>query len=742
MGCFELSGLFPKGHSDKRFEERNNASSSGECSTKGGTGTNSGTNSGSYGPNSGVNSGSYAHNSGTNSNTNSGSYFASDPSINVEVVVDPAVATDGVVIDAPGTKLSQSGSLRKPNDLRDFTYQELRYATKNFDRKNLLGEGGFGQVFKGTIKQKQRFGGGEEKVDVAVKQLNSRSQQGHKEWLAEVHFLGLVDCAFLVKLIGYCATDDDERGLQRLLVYEFMPNKGLDDHLFRQGPNCLSWASRVKIVLGAARGLAYLHEELEIQIIFRDFKTSNVLLDEDFNPKLSDFGLARQGPQDGDSHVSTAVVGTAGYAAPEYIQTGHLTVKSDVWSFGIVMLEVLTGRKVMDRNRPKNEQRLVEWAKPYINDHHKIFQIVDPLLKGRYPARPAQKFAQLAYQCLSKFPKHRPKMSDIVEKLKIVQEKTYQWENPSSHSPTSLSLSGEISRSSKDSPRGLTLGSLPTVRSGKASKYSPSVRNSGDDSRQIPNLSLEGSSHGSSHLTKRVSTPGTEPKPVESTAEKPVLVATAVEEPNPLIVSAGKPELVAPVLEEPKPVEPKSVDSTEKPELVATVVEEPKSMDTIAEKPKPTDFTVEKAEPLNLSAEKPELLGTAESPEPVDISAEILNPVDTPAEKPDLVKTFVEEPKILESVVAEPKLVETVVEEPKLVDTPKPMDTVAEELKLGNTVVEEPKTVDLSKENSPSEVVKRRSWGSDRLSRMSRESGRFTWIPKLSFSTSSNRSTS
>jgi hypothetical protein len=369
------------------------------------------------------------------------------------------------------------------------------------------------------------------------------------------------------------------------------------------------------------------------------------------------------------------VVGTAGYAAPEYIQTGHLTVKSDVWSFGIVMLEVLTGRKVMDRNRPKNEQRLVEWAKPYINDHHKIFQIVDPFLKGRYPARPAQKFAQLAYQCLSKFPKSRPKMSDVVEKLKIVQEKTYQWESPSAHSPSSLSLPGEISRSTKDSPRGLTLGSLPIVRSGKASNYSPNIGHSADDSRQIPNLSLRGSSHGLSRSTKSVSMSGAEPKPVDSSAEKPELVPIVVEEPkpvdpNPVVSSAEKPELVVTLLEEPKPVDPNPVDanpvysSSEKPELVATVVKEPKSMDT-----KLMDSIVEKAESVDSSAEKP-------------------------------------------------KLVETVEEEPKPI----------------YTVVEEPKLVSILMENSSSEVVKRRSWGSDRLARMSRESGRFTWIPKLSFS--------
>ena len=404
------------------------------------------------------------------------------------------------------------------------------------------------------------------------------------------------------------------------------------------------------------------------------------------------------------------VVGTAGYAAPEYIQTGHLTVKSDVWSFGIVMLEVLTGRKVMDRNRPKNEQRLVEWAKPYTNDHHKIFQIVDPILNGRYPARPAQKFAQLAYQCLSKFPKHRPKMSDVVEKLKIVQDKTHQWESPSSHSPTSLNVSGEFPKS-RDSPRGPAIGSLPSARSGKASKHSPSVRNNADVPRQqIPSLSLECSCQASSPST----TSGAEPKPVDSPVEKPQPVATVAEEPmpverTPVVSSAEKPEPVATVLEQPKSMDPTPVDSSlEAPELVVSVVEEPKHMVTISEK----------TEPLDTSAEKPELLDSpAENPKPLDVC---LQPVDTPAEKPKLVETVVEEPKV--------------VEDPKLVDElPNAMDAVAED-----SGMEEQK-----RENSSLESVKRRShWGSDRLSRMSRESGRFTWIPKLSFSTSSTRSTS
>ncbi|KAJ7531549.1 hypothetical protein O6H91_14G048600 [Diphasiastrum complanatum] len=318
---------------------------------------------------------------------------------------------------SPGPNLLQSTSQR-PHDLRVFTYAELKAATKNFFRGNFLGEGGFGCVYKGSIKHRKPDEG-EVRMEVAVKQLNRKGLQGHKEWLAEVNFLGLVNHPNLVKLVGYCA-EDDERGMQRLLVYEYMPNKSLEECLFYSFQPILSWSSRLHVALGSARGLAYLHEEMDFQIIFRDLKASNILLDNDFNPKLSDFGLARQGPAANDNHVTTVVVGTVGYAAPEYIQTGHLTSKSDVWSFGILLLELLTGRRAVDRNRPKCEQRLLAWVKPLIGDSKRFYQIVDTRLEGQYPLKAAQKMAFLASQCFQRNPRSRPKMSDVVEMLKHI----------------------------------------------------------------------------------------------------------------------------------------------------------------------------------------------------------------------------------------------------------------------------------------------------------------------------------
>ncbi|XP_050370948.1 serine/threonine-protein kinase PCRK1 [Argentina anserina] len=311
-------------------------------------------------------------------------------------------------------------SQRRANDLRVFAFSELKSASRGFSRALLIGEGGFGCVYRGIVNDDGA------KLDVAIKQLNRNGFQGHKEWINEVNFLGVVKHPNLVRLVGYCA-EDDERGIQRLLVYELMHNRSLEDHLLVRCPSPLPWRTRLTIAQDAARGLAYLHEEMDFQLIFRDFKPSNVLLDEDFNAKLSDFGLARQGPLEGMTHVSTAVVGTVGYAAPEYVQTGKLTAKSDVWSFGVVLYELITGRRAMERNLPRNEQKLLEWVRPYASDSKKFHLIVDPRLEGQYCIKSAQKLASLANKCLSKQPKSRPKMSDVVVILgTIINEQTSQ----------------------------------------------------------------------------------------------------------------------------------------------------------------------------------------------------------------------------------------------------------------------------------------------------------------------------
>ncbi|XP_066390625.1 probable serine/threonine-protein kinase PBL19 isoform X1 [Miscanthus floridulus] len=303
---------------------------------------------------------------------------------------------------------------RGHGQLQVFDYEELQGATAEFSRAQKLGEGGFGSVYKGFIRAADGKG---DRVPVAVKKLNQRGMQGHKQWLAEVQFLGVLEHPNLVKLLGYCAVDS-ERGAQRLLVYEFMPNKSLEDHLFRRANPPLSWNRRLQVILGAAEGLAYLHEGVEVQVIYRDFKTSNILLDKDFRAKLSDFGLAREGPTGANTHVSTAVVGTQGYAAPEYIDSGHLTAKSDVWSFGVVLYEILTGRRSLDRNKPAGEQKLLEWVVQFPPDSRNFRVIMDPRLLGEYSVKAAREIAKLADSCLLKNAKERPTMSEVVEVLR------------------------------------------------------------------------------------------------------------------------------------------------------------------------------------------------------------------------------------------------------------------------------------------------------------------------------------
>ncbi|KAL9326774.1 hypothetical protein ACSQ67_007419 [Phaseolus vulgaris] len=315
----------------------------------------------------------------------------------------------------------------KENSFRVFTLQELRDATQGFNRTLKIGEGGSGVCIKDPSDppmdrvihfQKNLMLWDPKLIVHNSLQLGAVSTRivGHKEWLAEVQFLGIVNHPNLVKLLGYCSVDG-ERGIQRLLVYEFMPNGSLEDHLFNKSLPCMPWKTRLEIMLGAAQGLAYLHQGLEIQVIYRDFKSSNVLLDADFHPKLSDFGLAREGPQGDQTHVSTAVVGTQGYAAPEYIETGHLKVQSDMWSFGVVLYEILTGRRSLERNRPSAEQKLLDWVKQYPADTSRFGVIMDPRLRNQYSPQGARKIAKLADSCLKKNPEDRPSMSQIVEAL-------------------------------------------------------------------------------------------------------------------------------------------------------------------------------------------------------------------------------------------------------------------------------------------------------------------------------------
>ncbi|KAG6491539.1 hypothetical protein ZIOFF_046471 [Zingiber officinale] len=297
--------------------------------------------------------------------------------------------------------------------------------------QNILGEGGFGRVYKGVVEEKtlnpSKSGTG---MVVAVKKLNPESMQGLEEWQSEVNFLGRLSHPNLVKLMGYCSEDKE-----LLLVYEYLSRGSLENHLFRRGATfeSLSWNTRLKIAIGAARGLAFLHSSKR-QVIYRDFKASNILLDVNYNAKLSDFGLAKYGPMGGDSHVTTRVMGTNGYAAPEYVATGHLYVKSDVYGFGVVLLEMLTGQRALDSNRPSGQHKLVDWAMPMLGDRRKLARLMDPRLEGQYSSKGAYQATQLTVNCLAGEPKSRPSMKQVVETLENIEAMKTRSRNVSSRS--------------------------------------------------------------------------------------------------------------------------------------------------------------------------------------------------------------------------------------------------------------------------------------------------------------------
>ncbi|KAL0305912.1 UNVERIFIED_CONTAM: putative serine/threonine-protein kinase PBL23 [Sesamum radiatum] len=283
------------------------------------------------------------------------------------------------------------GNMGAPAEV--YTFRELASATENFSLKLLLGEGGFGRVYKGCLKTTNQV--------VAVKQLDGNGIQGNREFLAEVLTLSMVHHPNLVKLIGYCAD-----GRQRILVYEYMENGSLEDHLLEKKP--LDWYTRMNIAKGVAQGLEYLHDTANPPVMYRDFKPSNILLDEKFNAKLSDFGLAKLGPTGREDQVSTMVMN--GYCAPEYERTGQLTTRSDVYSFGVVFLEIITGRRAIDNSRSPEEENLVAWAKPLFKDRKNFKLMADPMLEGNYPVKGLYQAIAVAAMCLQDEASTRPSL--------------------------------------------------------------------------------------------------------------------------------------------------------------------------------------------------------------------------------------------------------------------------------------------------------------------------------------------
>lgn len=293
-----------------------------------------------------------------------------------------------------------SGNLRT---ISYFDFRTLRRATKNFHPRNLLGSGGFGPVYQGKLADGRL---------IAVKTLSlDKSQQGEKEFLAEVRMITSIQHKNLVRLLG-CCTD----GPQRILVYEYMKNRSLDLIIYGKSEQFLNWSTRFQIILGVARGLQYLHEDSHLRIVHRDIKASNILLDEKFQPRIGDFGLARFFPED-QAYLSTQFAGTLGYTAPEYAIRGELSEKADIYSFGVLVLEIISCRKNTDLTLPSEMQYLPEYAwKLY--EKSMLMEIVDPKLSEHdIKEKDVMQAFHVALLCLQPHADLRPAMSEIVAML-------------------------------------------------------------------------------------------------------------------------------------------------------------------------------------------------------------------------------------------------------------------------------------------------------------------------------------
>ncbi|KAK4778045.1 hypothetical protein SAY87_018232 [Trapa incisa] len=292
------------------------------------------------------------------------------------------------------------GTLKIMNKNRTFTSVEVSAITNNF--KVILGEGGFGNVYLGTLKEGTR---------VAVKVLSPSSRQGYKEFRAEAQLLMMVHHKNLVSLVGYC---DEVENL--CLIYEFMSNGDLRQHLAEHSTDALSWIMRLQVGTDAALGLEYLHNGCTPPIVHRDLKTTNILLNDKMQAKISDFGLSRAFATDMDSHISTRPAGTPGYLDPEFHMTGNLNTKSDVYSFGVIMLELITGRPAIIRDT-RGSTHIVHWVNPFIG-RGDIQSILDPRIWGQFDINSAWKFVEIALQCVRSTATQRPDMSSVLSELK------------------------------------------------------------------------------------------------------------------------------------------------------------------------------------------------------------------------------------------------------------------------------------------------------------------------------------
>ncbi|KAM7273679.1 hypothetical protein ACFE04_028343 [Oxalis oulophora] len=303
----------------------------------------------------------------------------------------------------------RNAPLIKFKGVQVFTYKELEAATDKFSETNVMGNGGFGVLYRGVLS---------DGTIAAIKKLHREGKQGERAFRVEVDLLSRLYSPYLVELLGYCADQN-----HRLLVFEHMPNGTLQNHLHprnnEQPP--LDLGARLRIALDCAKALEFLHEYATPPVIHRDFKSSNIFLDHNFRAKVSDFGLAKMVSDkiNGQTQTQTSnrVLGTTGYLAPEYLSTGTVTTKSDVYSYGVVLLQLLTGREPVDTKRPPGEHVLVSWALPRLTNREKVEKMLDPVLTGQYSMKDLIQIAAIAAVCVQPEAEYRPLMTDVVQSL-------------------------------------------------------------------------------------------------------------------------------------------------------------------------------------------------------------------------------------------------------------------------------------------------------------------------------------
>ncbi|KAH7859284.1 hypothetical protein Vadar_034115 [Vaccinium darrowii] len=303
-----------------------------------------------------------------------------------------------------GRGLNRKKHGKKQATWRIFSLKELHSATNNFNYDNKLGEGGFGSVYWGQLWDGSQ---------IAVKRLKVWSNKGDMEFAVEVEILARVRHKNLLSLRGYCA-----EGQERLIVYDYMPNLSLFSHLHgHHSTECLlDWSRRMNIAIGSAEGIAYLHHHATPHIIHRDIKGSNLLLDSDFQAQVADFGFAKLIP-DGATHVTTRVEGTLGYLAPEYTMLGKVSESCDVFSFGILLLELASGKKPLEKLSPTMKRTITDWALPLACEK-KFGELADPRLNGKYIEEELKRVVLIALICAQSQPDRRPSMCEVVGLLK------------------------------------------------------------------------------------------------------------------------------------------------------------------------------------------------------------------------------------------------------------------------------------------------------------------------------------